>query len=29
MLGISLGSMLISILLLCLRLAQYEFKITP
>lgn len=29
LLGVALGSMLISILLLVLRLSQYEFKITP
>lgn len=29
MLGVSLGSLLLSILLLTLRLSQYEFKITP
>ena len=29
LLGVSLGSMLLSILLLTLRLSQYEFKITP
>jgi hypothetical protein len=29
LLGVALGSMLLSILLLVLRLAQYEFKITP
>ncbi len=29
LLGVALGSMLLSVLLLVLRLAQYEFKITP
>jgi hypothetical protein len=29
LLGVALGSMLLSILLLTLRLSQYEFKITP
>jgi hypothetical protein len=29
MLGVSLGALLLSILLLVLRLNQYEFKITP
>jgi hypothetical protein len=29
LLGVALGSMLLSILLLVLRLSQYEFKITP
>jgi hypothetical protein len=29
LLGVALGSMLISIILLTLRLSQYEFKITP
>ena len=29
LLGVSLGAMLLSIVLLTLRLSQYEFKITP
>jgi hypothetical protein len=29
LLGASLGALLISIILLALRLSQYEFKITP
>jgi hypothetical protein len=29
LLGVALGSMLLSIILLTLRLSQYEFKITP
>jgi hypothetical protein len=29
LLGVSLGAMLLSIIMLALRLSQYEFKITP
>ena len=29
LLGVALGSMVLSVLLLVIRLAQYEFKITP